>query len=137
MGGGGFAESIGATHEIPAVGFSAPGQFLLMETLGLERELVKENVFTIMPDVDIVSRLAGHYDTVQRIECRDAEGKPRSLVDCHQMPNTICELWRVCGDIHKRNFSACLNTTKQGKLVNLVNESCIGKDFNRTRSGPC
>eukprot|EP00419_Tripos_fusus_P049245 CAMPEP_0172819734 /NCGR_PEP_ID=MMETSP1075-20121228/14807_1 /TAXON_ID=2916 /ORGANISM="Ceratium fusus, Strain PA161109" /LENGTH=47 /DNA_ID= /DNA_START= /DNA_END= /DNA_ORIENTATION= len=47
-----------------------------------------------MPDQDIVPHVAGHFDTVQRIECRGADGRHRNLLDCHMIDRTVCELWR-------------------------------------------
>jgi len=129
--GGAFAEILGARQNIPAVGFSAPGQFYLMKTYGILRESVSQNVVTIMPSLDPVPHVASHLDMVQRIQCRDAQGVHRKPWSCHSLDNTMCELWRVCGDVHKRDFAQRCLTSK------LVNPDCIGKDFSANENARC
>jgi len=134
--GGAFAELAGAKFGIPAVGFSAPGQYLMMKIYQVEREEISQNVVTIMPSMDVVTHVGEHLDVVQRIQCKDAKGKSRLPVACHMIHLTVCELWRVCGDMHKRDFSPqCLNGTDP--LEGNVNPECIGQHFSRNASARC
>lgn len=120
--GGAFAELLGARLKIPAVGFSAPGQFYMMKTYKIDRESVSQNLVTIMPSLDPVPHVAKHMDMVQHIQCRDENGVHRKPWSCHSLENTMCELWRVCGDVDRRDFSqTCL-------VPHRVNPKCIGKD---------
>lgn len=120
--GGAFAELLGARLKIPAVGFSAPGQFYMMKTYKIDRESVSQNLVTIMPSLDPVPHVAKHLDMVQKIQCRDEHGVHRKPWSCHSLDNTICELWRVCGDVDGRDFSqTCL-------VPHRVNPQCMGKD---------
>jgi len=131
--GGAFAELAGARLEIPSVGFSAPGQFYLMKTFGIDRESISQNVLTIMPSLDPVPHVASHLDMVQRIQCRQASGMHRSPWECHSLDNTVCELWRVCGDEQNRNFSQqCLDNTQPR-----VSERCLGQSFSRKPNARC
>jgi len=92
---------------------------------------VSQNVVTIMPSLDPVPHVASHLDMVQRIQCRDAQGVHRKPWSCHSLDNTMCELWRVCGDVHKRDFAQRCLTSK------LVNPDCIGKDFSANENARC
>jgi len=131
--GGNFAEMVGAQLHIPSVGFSAPGQFYMMKQFELGREAVAQNVMTVIPSMDVIPHVAKHVDTVQKILCRKPDGKFRSPHECHSIEATSCELWRVCGDQKRRDFSQkCLNVTKP-----LVNEKCIGQRFHHNMSAPC
>jgi len=134
--GGAFAELLGALEDVPAIGFSAPGQFYLMRSYGVERESVSQNIVTIMPSLDPVTHVASHLDMVQRIQCRRQNGSPRFAGDCHKIGNTMCELWRVCGDADMRVFSQqCLASTKTEESK--VNKDCIGESFSRNETARC
>jgi len=132
--GGKLAESAATNLGMPAVGFSAPGQFLVM--MGdTGRSTIEQNIVTIVPRWDLISHLAQHLDIVQRIQCRTRGGDYRKAGECHFISTTSCELWRVCGDIQYRNFSkACLDQWKgkKGFKEALVNEECLGQPLNRT-----
>merc|ERR1712032_366121 len=127
--GGNFAELAGAKMAIPAVGFSAPGQFYMMKTYEIGRQHINQNVVTIIPSMDPVPHVAKHIDTMQRILCRRANGRYRTSSQCHSIEGTGCEIWRVCGDVQKRDFKAkCLDEPPENatRKAPFVNESCIG-----------
>jgi putative lipase involved disintegration of autophagic bodies len=130
--GGSFAELIGARMRIPAVGFSAPGQFYLLKTFKVHREQIEQTLLTIMPSLDPVPHVASHIDMVQRIQCRLPTGKHRPPWACHSLDGTSCELWRVCGDPLLRDFSkVCLglDDTTSNMSNPMVNGSCRGLPF--------
>jgi len=134
--GGNFAELAGARLGIPAVGFSAPGQFYMMKPFQIDRQAIAENVMTIIPSMDIVPHVAKHVDIVQRILCRRKDGKFRRPSECHSIEASSCEIWRVCGDIHGRNFSEkCLD--ERGPKEAFVNESCVGEAFSTRQDAKC
>jgi len=121
--GGSFAEVAGALNKIPAVGISAPGQFYLMKSFGLDRQSITKNVVTIMPSLDIVPLVAEHIDMVQRISCVNSNGTRRSILglSCHWCETTFCELWRACGDVEGRE-TYCVGR-------GLVRKECKGHDI--------
>jgi len=137
--GGNFAELVGARKRIPAIGFSAPGQFYLMHTFGVQRQEITQDVVTIVPSNDIVPHVAEHVDTMQRILCRAKDGTYRSPLDCHEIDATGCELWRVCGDIERRNFAKkCLDAPANKTSSDaLVNNSCVGQIFETSKDAKC
>jgi hypothetical protein len=138
--GGNFAELAGAKKAVPAVGFSAPGQFYMMQTFELGKQDIAENVMTIVPSMDAVPFVAKHVDTMQRILCRRKNGHFRNSLQCHSIEATGCELWRVCGDILKRNFAKkCLDKPPKTSTFSeaLVNESCVGQVFSMEQNAPC
>merc|ERR1712129_320433 len=81
------------------------GQFYMMKPFHIDRQAIAENIMTIIPSMDIVPHVAKHVDIVQRILCRTKNGKFRPPAKCHSIEASGCEIWRVCGDIQKRNFS--------------------------------
>merc|ERR1719362_606685 len=135
--GGNFAELAGAKLNIPAVGFSAPGQFIMMKPFNITRQAISQNVMTIIPSMDPVPHVAKHVDVVQRILCRKKSGQYRPSSDCHSIEATGCELWRVCGDIQKRDFSQkCLEKQPDGSEA-FVNKSCVGQIFAESKEAKC
>jgi len=126
-----FAEVAGAKLNVKAVGFSAPGQFYLSETLRTTRQSLLQNSLTIIPSSDVVPHVADHIDMVQRIHCLDNSGHPRNSEECHRLDLATCELWRVCGDKEGRNFAkTCLKSK-------LVNRDCIGRFFSSSKDAKC
>merc|ERR1712079_10262 len=101
-----------------------------MKPFHIDRQAIAENVMTVIPSMDIVPHVAKHVDIVQRILCRSKDGKFRPSVQCHSIEATGCEIWRVCGDIQRRNFSKkCLDERgpKEARKEAFVNESCVGQ----------
>lgn len=126
-----FAEVAGAKLNVKAVGFSAPGQFYLSETLRTTRQSLLQNSLTIIPSSDVVPHVADHIDMVQRIHCLDSSGHPRNSKECHRLDLATCELWRVCGDKEGRNFAkTCLKSK-------FVNRDCIGRFFDSSKDAKC
>mmetsp|Transcript_90084 Transcript_90084/g.250234 ORF Transcript_90084/g.250234 Transcript_90084/m.250234 type:complete len:203 (+) Transcript_90084:3-611(+) len=124
--GGGLAEIAASQCRVPAVVFSAPGNLFLTKAFDIPKPEVYRNVIGIVPDDDIVPAVDEHMDMVQHIKCIERDGSPRSSLACHQLKNTLCELWRMCGDHQHRNF---FETCKA-----FVNEGCLGKPYDKKRS---
>jgi len=138
--GGNFAELVGAKKDIPAIGFSAPGQFYMMKTFEIGRQSIAENVVTIVPSMDPVPHVARHVDTVQRILCRRPDGRYRLFSECHSIEATSCELWRVCGDIGKRDFGRkCLDEPNENssRTEPFVSEDCVGQVLRVDEEATC
>jgi len=124
--GGGLAEITAAQLQVPAVVFSAPGNLFLTRAYSIPKPEVYRNVIGIVPDDDIVPAIDEHVDLIQRIQCIQPDGSPRSSLECHKLQITLCELWRMCGDHQHRNF---FETCKA-----FVNEGCLGKPYDKKRS---
>mmetsp|Transcript_5528 Transcript_5528/g.10396 ORF Transcript_5528/g.10396 Transcript_5528/m.10396 type:complete len:961 (-) Transcript_5528:143-3025(-) len=138
--GGNFAELAGAKMGIPAIGFSAPGQFYMMKTFEVGRQNIDQNIVTIMPSMDPVPHVVKHVDVLQRILCRRPNGRYRTSAQCHSIEATGCEIWRVCGDVQERNFAAkCLDEppNKKFREAPFVNESCVGQRMSRNKTSQC
>jgi len=138
--GGNFAELAGARMAIPAVGFSAPGQFYMMKTFEIGRQQINQNVMTIIPSMDPVPHVAKHIDVMQRILCRRANGRYRTSAQCHSIEGTGCEIWRVCGDVQKRDFKAkCLDEPREGatRKAPFINDTCIGRIMSEDETAQC
>jgi len=102
--GGGLAQILASRLEVPAVVFSAPGVIFSAARLNVSLETAERDIVVVMPDGDVVPRVDLQAGQVQRIACRDLDGKPSSPASCHSLQRTTCELWRVCGDIAARDF---------------------------------
>jgi len=134
--GGNFAEIVGARLGIPAVGFSAPGQYYMMSSFDIGKQNIFENVVTIIPRMDPVPHVAKHVDVAQSILCRKKNGKYRA--NCHSIEATACELWRVCGDVKNRSFAKqCLDDNDELGREAFVNGNCVGQEFSSDEDASC
>merc|ERR1712032_594158 len=79
----------------------------------------KRLVTAVVPDFDQVPRADLQFGQVQHIECRlkpnpDGFAPDGDLTICHGLKKTTCELWRVCGDQGRRNFSCSEFVSEEG-----------------------
>jgi len=123
--GGGFAQVVAARTQTPALVFSAPGmwysarRFGIVNKWGFGLQSAKRNVMVIMPERDLVPQVDLQAGITQYIECRNQNGGAESPVSCHAVKKTACELWRVCGDLHHRDFRlTCSAYTTKAQLEN-------------------
>jgi len=113
--GGGIAIAAGGHMNVSAVGFSGPGSHFSRWRFGTTMERAYRNSVNVEPDSDPVPKFDRHDDMVQYIQCRDTKTTKiqagenffysnRKPYECHFLDNTICELWRACGDDKGRSF---------------------------------
>jgi len=128
--GGGFATIFGSRLNVPTGTFSSPGNLYSKTRMDMRRMRIYTNVMGVMPDSDPVPRVDMRLDTVQRIQCRKADGS-LEYKSCHSITKTTCELWRNCGDHKGRDFypSCTQNAVGAGSLP-WVNPSCLGRVYN-------
>jgi len=105
--GGGIAGAVGANTGTPTITFSAPGSHFGRFVFKTNRAQMRRTV-NVWPDRDFVPKVDRHDTFLQNIDCPAAV----SAAECHLISNTICELWRSCGDSRKRNFTQCWDTHK-------------------------
>lgn len=72
-------------------------------------EALKARVVNVVPQFDAVPRIDQQLSTVLPIECRESDvntsGTLMSSLSCHSLKRTECEVFRMCGDPHKRKFA--------------------------------
>jgi len=105
--GGGIAGAVGANTSTPTITFSAPGSHFGRFVFKTNRSQMKRTV-NVWPDRDFVPKVDRHDAFLQNIDCPAFV----TAAECHLIGNTICELWRSCGDSRKRNFPQCWDTHK-------------------------
>ncbi|KAJ4460387.1 hypothetical protein PAPYR_3409 [Paratrimastix pyriformis] len=101
--GGGIAKILAASTGTAAVAFSGPGIGDLVDKLDLPPTAVERNLFTVVPDGDLVPRIGEPTGTMQNIHCY-GDASPFS---CHSILRTICELSIACGDPYRRGTTTC------------------------------
>ena len=89
--GGGLAKIHGAKYNISAVTFSSPGIFYTGRKYGITPEMHRYTT-TIQPDMDVVPTIDRQAGTIYRLRCA------LGLITCHTLLNTVCALYRTCGD---------------------------------------
>lgn len=94
--GGGTAMITGAQTRIPAVAISGPNSMLARKTLDppISEEDINQYVFNIIPKRDLVPMVGGLGTLIQYVECRADKS---SLMGCHNIERTLCELSWSCG----------------------------------------
>jgi len=105
--GGGIAGAVGANTSTPTITFSAPGSHFGRFVFKTNRSQTRRTV-NVWPDRDFVPKVDRHDAFLQNIDCPAFV----TAAECHLISNTICELWRSCGDSRKRNFPQCWDTHK-------------------------
>jgi len=103
-----------------ALVFSAPGNTLMADVFKMNVQSAKKYV-NVMPDHDVIPKVDEHYGVVQHVLCRTKDGHEASSFLCHQVKKTACELWRVCGDEKKRDWS--------GNCGPFVGKELLGKNY--------
>jgi len=116
--GGAVAEIAAGQLGIPALVWSAPGSKYLQRFFNITEEEEQRDVVVIMPDFDVVPRVDKHPAVVQRIQCWAKNHQVENPLLCHSIAKSTCEVWRVCGDEKRRNFT---NTCSQ-----YINEKELG-----------
>jgi len=113
--GGTIAEIVAAKRGIPALVWSAPGTlysqgFFSGNQIGsVSEERIQRNTAVVVPDNDMVARVDSQQSVVNRIQCFRRHHMPVNYlfgtVECHRIQKSACEVWRVCGDPMRRDFS--------------------------------
>jgi len=119
--GGGIAQIVASRTQIPAVVFSAPGVVYSASKFGMHMQECRRKVWVVMPDQDVVPRVDLQAGTVQQILCRDPNGEAEYAWLCHSIQRTACEIFRMCGDRWKRDFTGGCN--------DYIDQTELGKDF--------
>jgi len=109
--GGSIGAVVGILLNLSIVSISGPGVSYSARKFDLPEDqdfLESTPLVTIMPDNDIVPRIDLQLGMVQRIACHSGLGY------CHDLPSTICELLRNCGDprgrlVHPKTTAPCLS----------------------------
>ena len=94
--GGGIAIITGSQSGAATVAFSGPNAMLSRHNFDppLTPEQINTRTFNVIPDRDIIARLDDHGKLYQRIQCR---AEQNSLLGCHSMWRTLCEIQYQCG----------------------------------------
>lgn len=104
--GGGISEAVGSRLGLPTIVFSAPGMSFSKRRFKSTWMRTVRNVIGVVPETDAVPAVDEHMDMVQNIACRRPDGTHRWFYECHSIKVTACELWRACGDMRRRDFTA-------------------------------
>ncbi|KAJ4461455.1 putative Transmembrane protein [Paratrimastix pyriformis] len=118
--GAGLAKIVAAEEDLAAVTFSGPGVIDLEYKLQLNHTRLQTNMFTVIPEADIVPRVGTSEGNVQNIHCWGEPG-PNPLwsggwmgavvvagpLTCHAIARTLCELSHACFDKRRRATSYC------------------------------
>jgi len=106
--GGGMAIIVGAQTEANAIAISGPNAVLNRHTLDPPVTLEDLNTKTldVIPDRDIIANIGGLSRVFQRVECTAGMN---SLLGCHSMWRSVCELSYSCGTVGLAVFCRCTN----------------------------
>eukprot|EP00667_Euglena_gracilis_P001399 EG_transcript_1398 len=107
--GGSIAAVVGINLNLSVVSLSGPGISYSVRKFKVPEAqdwLQRRPILTIMPDNDVVPRIDLQLGLVQHIACHGDVGY------CHDLPSTICELIRTCGDpmgrvVHPKVSAPC------------------------------
>jgi lipase ATG15 len=105
--GGGLAIITGAQTRANAVGISGLNGGLSRHTFDppVSEEALNNRVFNVIPDRDIISRIGDRSRLFQEIQCR---APMNSLLGCHSMWRSVCELAYTCGTIDRPVLCRCV-----------------------------
>jgi len=104
--GGAVAAIVGARLDMPALAFSGPGILKSYQKFGItDPDLIYKNVVNIRPTNDLIPRIDEIGGLIQDIICND------TVINCHKLRLTGCELLKACGDPLNRAFTYCINPT--------------------------
>merc|ERR1719198_1462558 len=85
---------------VRAIAFSAPGIYYNRDAFGLESlDDLQRSLINVIPDNDIIPLVDKQVGKTQRINC-----DRQNAMYCHQLYQTVCELWRGCGDPKGRDY---------------------------------
>ena len=105
--GGGIANIVGASLNIPSITFSSPGLGYSYKAHGITLEDIINNVTNIIPLMDPVPLFDSQVGNIQYIEC-----KIERLFSCHKIEHTIEKLSNMCNRTIE-NISYVKNTDKK------------------------
>lgn len=105
--GGGLAIITGAQTRASAVGISGLNGGLSRHTFDppVTEEALNTRTFNVIPDRDIISRIGDRSRLFQEIKCR---APMSSLLGCHSMWRSVCELAYTCGTGDRPVFCRCV-----------------------------
>jgi len=98
------AAIVASRLDMPALTFSAPGIMNSYIKFGItDTNLIRKNVVGVRPSGDIIPKIDLVAGVINDIEC-DA-----SIVTCHLLRRTACQLLTSCGDPLNRSFRYCID----------------------------
>jgi len=106
--GGGMAIIVGAQTKANAIAISGPSAVLNRHTLDppVTLEDLDEKTFDTIPGRDIIANIGGRSRLYQQLECT---APMNSLLGCHSMFRSLCELSYSCGTEGHAVFCRCHN----------------------------
>lgn len=111
---------------IRSIVFSSPGVYYNRDAFGLKSfDEVQRSLINVIPDNDIVPLIDKQVGATQRINCNR-----RNAMHCHEIYQTVCELWRACGDPKGRDYrDGCVNfMTEAEKAMMSATAEHLGMD---------
>merc|ERR1719198_2700850 len=117
---------------VRAIAFSAPGIYYNRDAFGLESlDGLQRSLINVIPDNDIIPLVDKQVGKTQRINC-----DRRNAMYCHQLYQTVCELWRGCGDPKGRDYrNICVKFMTDEDMA-LMNETAQNQLRNTNRNMP-
>eukprot|EP00441_Pelagodinium_beii_P009417 CAMPEP_0197686092 /NCGR_PEP_ID=MMETSP1338-20131121/101970_1 /TAXON_ID=43686 ORGANISM="Pelagodinium beii, Strain RCC1491" /NCGR_SAMPLE_ID=MMETSP1338 /ASSEMBLY_ACC=CAM_ASM_000754 /LENGTH=495 /DNA_ID=CAMNT_0043267991 /DNA_START=6 /DNA_END=1493 /DNA_ORIENTATION=- len=102
--GGGIAQIIGAAVGIPTLTWSAVGVLYSLERFKITLDEVIRNVVNVKPLRDVIPDIDVQPGFTQTIDC-----KTGTIISCHSVRKSGCEIYHDCGDPRGRDMSANCN----------------------------
>merc|ERR1712224_154525 len=103
--------------DIPAIVFSPPGIRYSHLRFGVALTQLERTVVGIVPEGDVVPMVDYQAGMMQKIACRQKNGAQELFIECHSMERTACEIWRVCGDPRRRDFTNTCSKYTEEKML--------------------
>lgn len=105
--GGGLAIISGAQARVPAVAISGLGAELIRNVVvpNIDMDDINKYTFNFIPDRDIIARIGGRPRQHQEAAC--SASVPDSLMGCHSMFRSFCEISYRCGSVDRPVLCDC------------------------------
>lgn len=99
--GGGMAQIIGADVGVPTLTWSAVGVLYSLDRFRITQDEVIRNVVNIKPMRDVIPQIDIQPGFTQTIDCNSG-----TIISCHSVRKSGCEIYKDCGDARGRDISA-------------------------------
>eukprot|EP00931_Biecheleriopsis_adriatica_P089176 TRINITY_DN63343_c0_g1_i1.p1 TRINITY_DN63343_c0_g1~~TRINITY_DN63343_c0_g1_i1.p1 ORF type:complete len:653 (-),score=92.27 TRINITY_DN63343_c0_g1_i1:21-1937(-) len=99
--GGGIAQILGSQTSSPTLTWSAVGVLYSMRRFGVTESDVIRNIVNVKPQRDAIPNIDVQPGFTQTIDCKHG-----TIISCHSVRKSGCEIYRGCGDPRGRNMTA-------------------------------